>query len=296
VEEAITKAEALVEAHEYIRRFDGKVVVVKVGGSIMNNSDALQNLIEDVCFMDAVGIRPIVIHGGGNGITKAMEAAGLEVQFVQGRRYTDERALSIAEQVLVKQINEPIVARMKQLGSKAMGLHSLASCVVFAKRFFLELPSQQDQPGRKVDLGFVGEIDWVNADLLNALLDAGCVPVIAPIGRDAAGGKLNINADLVAGYVAAAIRAEKLILVSDTHGIRTSENNDSLATHLTKPQIQQLVDKGVIVAGMLPKVEASFKALEAGVAKVHIVDGRIRHSLMLEIYTQQGIGTEIVLS
>ncbi len=298
MEEAIHKAAALVEAHEYVRRFDGKAVVVKVGGSVMNEPTALFSLIEDICFMDAVGMRPVIVHGGGSNVTQAMQEAGLEAQFVQGRRYTDERTLSIAEQVLVNQVNQSIVDQINKRGPHAMGLHSLASCVVFAHRVFLELPptSGGQGQGRKVDLGFVGEVDWINADVLSALLDAGCLPVIAPIGRDAAGGKLNINADLVAGHVAAALRAEKLVLVSDTHGIRTSQDPDSLASHLTKQQIQQLVDKGVVVAGMLPKVEASFIALEAGVPKVHIIDGRIRHSLMLEIYTQKGIGTEIVLS
>lgn len=298
VEEAISKAKALVEAHKYIRRFDGKTVVVKVGGSIMDDQAALHSLIEDVCFMDAVGIRPLIVHGGGSGITEAMNTAGLEAQFVQGRRYTDERTLAIAEQVLVRQINQSMVQQVNQFGSKAVGLHSLASCVVFGKRLFLDLPPEDGQsgPSRKVDLGFVGEIDWINAHVLNALLDAGCIPVIAPIGRDASGGKLNINADSVAGHVAAAIQAEKLVLVSDTHGIRTSEDSDSLANHLTRVQIQNLVDQGVIVAGMLPKVEASFIALEAGVPKVHIVDGRISHSLMLEVYTREGIGTEIVLA
>ena len=296
--DAITKAAALVEAHEYIRRFDGKAVVVKVGGSIMDQPKSLHSLIQDVCFMDAVGMRPVIVHGGGKKITHAMEAAGLEAQFVQGRRYTDERTLAIVEHVLVNEINADIVSQINKLGPRAMGLHSLASCVVFAKRLFLEPPADSSDggAGRKIDLGFVGDVDWINADLINALLEADHVPVIAPVGRDAAGGKLNVNADLVASYVAAAIHAEKLVLVSDTHGIRTSTDPDSLASHLTEQQIKQLVDQGVVTAGMLPKVEASFVALEAGVTKVHIIDGRIPHSLMLEVYTQKGLGTEIVLS
>ena len=295
--DAISKAAALVEAYEYIRRFEGKTVVVKVGGSIMDDPQVLQSLIQDVCFMDAVGMHPVVVHGGGNGITAAMQAAGLEAQFVQGRRYTDERALAIVEHVLVDDINSPIVAQINQLGSRAMGLHSLASCVVFAKRMFLEAPpdAQGNGGGRKIDLGYVGDVERVNAELLKALIEAGTIPVIAPVARDPSGGKLNVNADLVAGHVAAAICAEKLVLVSDTHGIRTSPDLDSLATHLTKGQIQTLVDQGVITAGMLPKVESSIVALEAGVSKAHIIDGRIPHSLMLEVYTQQGVGTEIVL-
>lgn len=301
MDEAISKAAALVEAHQYIRRFDGKVVVVKVGGSIMDQPQVLRSLIEDVCFMDAVGIHPVIVHGGGNNITQAMQAAGLEAHFVQGRRYTDERTLAIAEHVLVNEINKSIIDQINELGPKAMGLHSLASCVVFAKKMFLDAPGDgnggagKNGGGRKIDIGMVGDVAWVNGPLLNSLVAAQCVPVVAPIARDAAGGKLNVNADLVAGHVAAAMKAEKLVLVSDTHGIRTSDSADSYASHLTKSQIDQLIQWGVITAGMLPKVEACFVALEAGVPKTHIIDGRIPHSLMLEIYTEKGIGTEIVL-
>ncbi len=295
MQQAISKAAGLVEAYEYIRSFEGKTVVVKVGGSIMDDPATLASLIQDVCFMDAVGMKPIVVHGGGKRITDSMRDAGLEAQFVQGRRYTDERTLAIAEHVLVGEINQAIVDQINALGPQAMGLHSLGSCAVFAKRLFLQPDADTPDRSRKVDLGFVGEVDWVNADLIKALVEAGYIPVIAPVARDAGGGKLNVNADSVAGHVAAAIRAEKLVLVSDTHGIRTSNNPDSLASHLTRQQIQSLIDTGVIAAGMLPKVEASLTALEGGVKKAHIVDGRIPHSLMLEIYTQEGIGTEIVL-
>jgi len=289
MQDAINKAAALVEAHEYIRRFEGKIVVVKVGGSIMDEPAQLTSLIMDVCFMDAVGMRPVIVHGGGKSITEAMKKAGLEAQFVQGRRYTDERTLAIAEHVLVNEVNRDIVNEIKRLEHKAMGLHTLGSGVVFGKRLFLE------NEGRKIDIGFVGEVESVNADLIKALLEADYIPVIAPIARDASGGKLNINADSAAGHIAAALKAEKLVLVSDTHGIRTSEKAESFASTLTKGEIEGLVRSGVITAGMLPKVEASITALEGGVPKAHIIDGRIPHSLMLEIYTKSGVGTEIVL-
>lgn len=288
--DAIAKAAALVEAHEYIRRFEKKVMVVKIGGSIMDDPATLDSLIHDVCFMDAVGMRPILVHGGGKGITGAMKQAGLEAQFVQGRRYTDERTLAIVEHVLIKQINDKIVDRMRQLEHKAMGLHTLGSGVVFGKRMYLN-----GDGGRRIDIGYVGDVDSINADLIQALLEAEHIPVIAPVARDAAGGKLNINADSVAGHVAAAVRAEKLVLVSDTHGIRTSEDVSSLASSLTRKQIESLIDRGVITAGMLPKVEASFTALAGGVNKCHIIDGRIPHSLLLEVYTAEGIGTELTL-
>lgn len=313
MQDAILKADALIEAHEYIRRFDGSTVVVKVGGSIMDDPATLRSLIEDICFMHAVGIRPVLVHGGGKGITAAMNRAGLEAQFVQGRRYTDERTLAIVEHVLVNEINESLVSTIRELGPRPMGLHSLASCVVFAKRLYLEAPATESGQAeavadqgraansaspaahRKIDLGHIGDVEWINAELIRALVKAGCIPVIAPVGRDRSGGKLNVNADSVAGHVAAAVQAEKLVLVSDTHGIRTSEDADSFAPHLTREQIQGLIDTGVVTAGMLPKVEACLTALEAGVRKAHIVDGRVPHSLMLEIYTQEGIGTEIVL-
>lgn len=291
MEQAIAKAEALIEAHQYIRRFSGKVVVIKVGGSIMNAPQALESLIADVCFLAEVGMRPVLVHGGGKRITEAMQTAGLEAQFVQGRRYTDERTLGIAEHVLVNEVNKTITALIDAQGRKAMGLHSLGSCVIFGTRLFLD-----DGDGRRqVDVGLVGEVQWVNADLLQALIAAEVLPVIAPIARDRAGGKLNINADSVAGHVAAALKAEKLVLVSDTHGVRTGADGDQTASSLTKAQIEELVRTGVINAGMLPKVEASITALEGQVAKAHIIDGRVPHALLLEIYTNSGIGTEIVL-
>jgi len=186
-------------------------------------------------------MHPVVIHGGGKSINEAMKKAGLEAQFVQGRRYTDERTLHIAEHVLVNEVNKAIVDEISRLEHKAMPLHSLSSCVVFGKRLFLE--GQGDAKGRKIDIGMVGEVEWVNAAMIKALVEAEFIPVIAPIARDAAGGKLNINADTVAGHVAAKIKAEKLILVSDTPGIRTGPEADSYASHVTREQIDKAIAK-----------------------------------------------------
>ena len=289
-QEAITKAAALVEAQRYIQKFAGKTVVVKVGGSIMDQPDDLRAVINDICFMASVGMRPIIVHGGGKGITAAMQKAGLEAHFVQGRRYTDERTLAIAEHVLTQDINTDIQSMISDRGLQPMGLHSLSSCAVIAKRLYL-----QGEDDRKIDIGFVGEVEWVNGELLNALTLSNVIPVIAPIARDRAGGKLNVNADSIAGHVAAATQAEKLVLISDTHGIRTSAESNKLARHLTKAEIENLIHTGIITAGMLPKVESSFIALAGGVKKAHIVDGRIKHAALLEVYTDTGIGTEIVL-
>lgn len=293
MQEAIAKAQALVEAHQYIRRFENKLIVVKIGGSIMDDPENLRTIVQDVCFMDAVGMRPVLVHGGGKSITEAMKSAGLEAQFVHGRRYTDERTLAIAEHELVK-INRGIVEQIDAFEHKGVGLNSLASNVIFAKRLFLSDPSGKSE--RRIDIGYVGEIESINAPLIKALAEGEYIPVIAPIAGDAAGNKLNCNADSVAGHVAGAIRAEKLILVSDTHGIRTkADDPSSLASSLTKSQIEELIKSSIITAGMLPKVEASLIALECGVTKAHIIDGRIPHSLLLEIYTEAGIGTEITL-
>ena len=290
MEEAIAKAAALIEAMEYIRKFRNKVVVIKLGGSILDDEALQRKLLTDVVFMQTVGMQPIIVHGGGKAITRAMEQAGLEAVWVQGRRYTDEPTLAIVEHVLVHKTNTPICKTLAELGANPMGLHSLSSCVLSAEP--LRLPNGQ---GRKIDLGLVGNITEVNADLLRTLCSAGTIPVIAPVARDRAGGKLNCNADSAAGKVAAAINAEKLVVLSDTHGIlRDVKDPTSWISSVDEADIKTMIEKGIINAGMMPKVESCLIALEGGVKKAHIIDGRIEHSLLLEIYTEKGIGTQIV--
>jgi acetylglutamate kinase len=290
VEEAIAKAGALIEAMSYIRRFRGRIVVVKLGGSVLDNTGLQKKLLTDVAFMATVGIQPIIVHGGGKAITKAMNEAGLEPVWVQGRRYTDERTLTIAEHTLVHKINTPICKTLTELGCRPMGLHSLSSCVLFAEPLRLA-----GENGRKLDLGLVGQIVEVNGQLLKTLCVDGTISVIASVAKDKAGGKLNVNADSAAGEVAAAVQAEKLVVVSDTHGIRRNiDDPDSWVSSLNEEQIKEMIDSGIITDAMLPKVEACLTALEAGVKKAHIIDGRIAHSLLLEIYTDKGIGTQII--
>jgi len=220
-----------------------------------------------------------------------METAGLVPQMVMGRRYTDERTIAIAEHVLCNQINKFIVNFIQSQGCEAMGLHSLSSVVLFAEKTYLNSPD-----GRRIDLGLVGEVKTVNDRLLHLLVQADSIPVIATIARDTAGGRLNINADTAAGAVAAAMKAEKLVIVSDTHGIRSDPKDpETRVPSLTLSQINEMIKSGVISSGMLPKVEACVTALQAGVTKAHIIDGRMPHSLLLEIYTEAGIGTEITL-
>ena len=285
------KAGALIEALSYIQRFNEKIVVVKLGGSFMDNDDEFRKVLTDVVFMQAVGMRPIVVHGGGKAITDAMKKAGLQAQFVQGRRYTDQRTLAIAEHVLCNDINGFIVSTINVLGGKAMPLTSLTSTALFAEKMFLA-----GEDGDKLDIGQVGQVTWVNGPLLLALCEADFIPVIAPIARDAAGEKLNVNADTAAGHVAAMTKAEKMVLVSDTHGIREKKDDPgSLLRSITKGQIQELIQRKEIGEGMLPKVESCIIALDGGVKKAHIIDGRFPHSLLLEIYSDSGVGTEILL-
>jgi acetylglutamate kinase len=290
MEEAIAKAGALIEAMEYIRRFRGRMVVVKLGGSVLDDTSLQSKLVADVAFMATVGMRPIVVHGGGKAITRAMNEAGLEPFWVQGRRYTDERTLTIAEHTLVHKINTPICEMLTELGCEPMGLHSLGSCALFAETLRLD-----GEDGRKLDIGRVGKVVDVNAKLLIKLCADGTVPVIASVAKDKAGGKLNVNADSAAGMVAAAVGAEKFVVVSDTHGIRTDVNDpDSWVSSLNEAQIKEMIDAGIITDAMFPKVEACITALDGGVRKAHIIDGRIAHSLLLEIYTDKGVGTQIL--
>jgi len=290
MEEAIAKAGALIEAMEYIRQFRNKIVVVKLGGSVLYDNGLQKKLLTDIAFMATVGMQPIIVHGGGKAITKAMKEAGLEAVWVQGLRYTDERTLTIAEHTLVHKVNTPICETLAELGCKPMGLHSLSSCVLFAEPLRLA-----GKDGRKVDLGLVGQVIEVNGNLLKTLCADGTIPVIASVAKDKTGGKLNVNADSAVGKVAAAVQAEKLVVVSDTHGIRTDlEDPESWVSSLDEAQIKDMIDSGVISGAMLPKVKACLTALVAGVKKAHIIDGRIAHSLLLEIYTDKGIGTQIV--
>jgi len=290
LKEAIDKAKALIEALGYIRQFRGKIVVVKLGGSLIDQDPSQRDLLTDVVFMATVGMQPILVHGGGKSISAAMQKAGIEPQFVQGQRYTDERTLTIAEHVLVNEINTPIVDTINGLGVHAMGLHSLSSCVLYGQQ--TRLPGSQ---GRQVDIGLVGEITGVNTHLLRILCQAGTIPVIAPIAIDRSGQKLNVNADIVAGTVAAELKADKLVMMSDTHGIFGDlENQQSHISRLNAQEVEQYKNDGTISGGMLPKVNACLKALHAGVGRTHIIDGGYAHALLLEIYTEMGIGTLIV--
>jgi acetylglutamate kinase len=291
-EDAIRKADALIEALGYIRKFHGRFTVIKLGGSVMEEPEALRALLVDVVFMQTVGMRPVVVHGGGKAITHAMEQAGLEARFVQGRRYTDEATLAIVARVLAEEINADIVGHIVKFGGRATGLHHKTSLCLFGRRLALS-----DGRGDDIDLGRVGEVTQVDTPPIEDLCIAGIVPVLPSLAGDLAeeGQLLNVNADTAAAAVARALQAEKLVFLTDTPGILRDRNEPgSLIRGLNPDDCQELIKGGVIDKGMIPKVEAALDSLEAGVRKVHIIDGRLRHSLLLEMYTDVGIGTEIV--
>ncbi len=298
MDDAIRKAGVLVEALPYIRQFRDKLVVIKIGGSYMENERALTDTLEDIAFMEAVGMRPIVVHGGGKAITRAMERAGLAARFVQGRRYTDEATLAIVAAVLVDEINDDIVRRIEELGGRAAGLHHQTSQCLFGQQTFLNGPS-----GERLDLGRVGEVTRVDERLIRNLSEAGVVPVIPCLAIDETFRTnppevehlLNVNADTAAAAVACQLEVEKLVVLTDTTGIWLNRSDpNSKAASLTVAECRSLIANGVVDAGMIPKVEACFTALAAGVRKTHIIDGRVPHSLLLEIFTDKGVGTEIV--
>jgi acetylglutamate kinase len=291
MDDAIRKAEALIEACSYIRTFRDRLTVIKLGGSAMENTEALAATLEDVVFMETAGMRPLLVHGGGKAIDRAMADAGLRPTKVQGRRATDAATLAIVGRVLRDEINADLVMRIRALGGRAIGMHSGALQCLFGEK--LMLPGDD---GRPIDLGFVGKVTRVDCSLLEALCAGGVVPVIPSLAIDATGNWLNVNADTAAAAVASNLKAEKLVFLSDTPGIlHDRDDPDSLLTTLDATRCAQLIQEGIIDGGMIPKIEACLDSLRAGVRKTHMIDGRLRHSLLLEIYTHSGVGTEITL-
>ena len=295
VQDAIEKADLLIEAMGWIRQFRDKITVIKLGGSVMEDPEALRHLLVDIVFMETVGMRPLVVHGGGAAISRAMAEAKIEPRFIQGRRYTDDATLAIVERVLAGEINESIAASIEELGGRAMPLNFAGgqnNNVLFGERLTLD-----GEDGRPVDLGHVGRVTRVDRDAIENLCYAGQVPVIPSMCETESGEKLNVNADTAATAVAQALGAEKLVFLSDVNGVRRDKNDpDTLIHSLTEIEARRLIADRAIEAGMIPKVEGCLETLKKGVRKIHIIDGRIRHSLMLEIYTNKGIGTEIIAS
>ncbi|GIW81252.1 MAG: acetylglutamate kinase [Gemmatales bacterium] len=290
MDDAIRKAETLIEALSYIRNFRDKRTLIKLGGSAMEDAAALRATLQDVVFMETVGMRPILVHGGGKAIDRAMAEAGLKPEKVLGRRRTDDATLKIVVDVLVNQINASIVRQIRDHGGRAVGL-----CNGTLKSLFGEKLILHDESGRPVDLGRVGRITSVDSALIEDLCAAGVVPVIPSLAVDADGEWLNVNADSAAAAVACHLRAEKLVFLTDTPGILLEPGNEaSLVSSLDASECPKLIRQGIITGGMIPKVEACLESLQAGVRKTHVIDGRLKHSLLLEIYTDRGVGTQIV--
>ena len=281
----------LIEALGWIRQFRDKVVVIKLGGSIMQDESALRHVLVDIVFMETVGMRPVVVHGGGTAISRAMSAAGVEARFVQGRRYTDSRTLEIVERVLAGEVNQRVADQIEEYGGRAMNLNFNTTNVLFGEPLRL-----RDDQGELLDLGYVGQVTRVDRQVIENLCYAGQVPVIPSMCWDAENQqKLNVNADTAAEAVAEGLGAEKLVFLSDVNGVRQNKDDaTTLIDSLTSRQARELIEDGVIDTGMIPKVEACLKIIERGVGKVHIIDGRLRHSLLLEIYTNTGVGTQII--
>jgi len=290
LQKAIEKADVLIEALRWIRTFRGKITVIKLGGSVMEDERSMGHLLLDILFMETVGMQPVIVHGGGAAISRAMKEAGIQPRFVQGRRYTDEETVKIVEQVLAYEINEKLAKGIEELGGRAQAMNFRTKNVLFGQKLVLT-----DESGSTIDLGLVGEVTRVDSDTIIDLCARGVVPVIPSMCLSDDGTKLNVNADTAATAVARAVRAEKLVFLSDVNGVRLRKDDpDSLIHSLTAEQARDLIRQGVIDAGMIPKVEACLETLKHGVNKIHIIDGRLRHSLLLEVYTTKGVGTEIV--
>jgi len=287
----IEKANILIESLPFIRNFYGKTFVIKYGGAAQTDGVLKDSFARDVALLNFIGIRPVIVHGGGPRISEIMKKMGKEPTFVQGQRVTDRETMDIVEMVLGGLINKEIVALINSQGGKAVGLSGKDGGLIRAKKKLLR-KSALGGDEAAIDIGLVGEVEAVDPSLLNSLEKEGFIPVISPIGAGSGGETFNINADYVASSLATALKAEKLILLTDVPGI--SDKRGSVITTLRKKEVKKLMDEGTVSGGMIPKVQACTQALAAGVRKTHIVDGRVPHCLLLEIFTREGIGTEIV--
>jgi acetylglutamate kinase len=293
------KEEVLIEALPYIRKFYGSSMVIKMGGHALVDERVMDSITQDIVLLRFVGIYPVIVHGGGREITKLMEKMGKKPEFVAGLRITDDETLEIVRMVLVGNVNQKIVSLVGKHGGKGIGLSGNDGKLVVARKKSKQKVAAEGEEGGKeveieVDLGWVGEIERINPEIINITCDRGYIPVISPIAVDKAGNGLNVNADIVAGNIAAAIKAKKMILLTDVPGILTNPDDPStLISKVTAAKIKEMLIEKIIVEGMIPKVEASFTAASAGVTS-HIIDGCKPHSILLELFTDEGIGTMIV--
>ena len=289
MKKVIAKAEVLVEALPYIQEFRGAIIVVKFGGSAMEERRNFESILTDVTFMECVGMLPVIVHGGGKAISRAMTEAGLAPKFVKGLRVTDEATIRVVEEVITHKVNKGICAALETHGARARRIDGDTV-------FQVEKRTAVDEAtGETLDWGYVGEIKHVDVEPVRAFVAAGLIPVVTPLGRGPDGKIYNLNADDAAAAMARALKARKLAFLSDVPGLLRDRNDDtSLLSTLHIREVEELIRSGVIDGGMLPKVKSCVEALEAGVKKIHIIDGRLPHSLLLEIFTDKGVGTEII--
>ena len=288
-EEALNVANVLTEALPYIRRFIGKTIVVKYGGNAMVDDALTQGFAQDIVLMKLVGMNPVVVHGGGPQIGSLLEKLGIQSEFIAGMRVTDAATMDVVEMVLGGTVNKAIVSLLNQAGGKAIGITGKDGGLIHARKMLMK-----DANGKALDIGFVGEVERINRDVVDTLVNSDFIPVIAPVGVGADGQSYNINADLVAGKVAEALHAEKLVLLTNVAGLQDKSGN--VLTGLSTKQVDGLIADGTIYGGMLPKIQCALDAVKGGVTSSHIIDGRVEHAVLLEIFTDSGVGTLITNS
>jgi acetylglutamate kinase len=286
------RAKVLIEALPYIRRFSNAIIVVKYGGHAMVDETLKKNFALDMILMKYVGLNPVVVHGGGPQIGTFLKRLSIESEFVDGMRVTDKQTMDVVEMVLVGKVNKEIVALINRNGGRSVGLSGKDGKLVTAKKMKYFKKRGNDQPPEIIDIGMVGEVTSVNNEILKSLMEGRFIPVIAPVGAGNKGETYNINADHVAGHVASSLKARKLILLTDTEGVLDKEGK--LLSTIKVGEVQRLIEDGTIRGGMIPKVHCCVEALKKGVKKAHIIDGRKKHAMLLEIFTKVGVGTEIV--
>ena len=290
MQKLIEKAKTLMEALPYIRRFSGKTIVIKYGGHAMADEALKKSFALDVILLKYIGINPVIVHGGGPQINETLKRYGIVSEFVKGMRVTDAATMSVVEMVLTGQVNKEVVGYISQHGGRAVGLSGKDGGLLLCRKMLQEM-KHEDGTAEMLDIGFVGDVIKVDTAILETLENGGFIPIIAPIGVGSAGESYNINADLVAGRVAEALAAEKLILLTDVAGVKDREGN--LLSSIDLSEVSALIDNGSITGGMIPKVTCCVDALQDGVKKAHIIDGRVEHAILLEIFTDVGVGTEI---
>jgi acetylglutamate kinase len=291
MEELIRKANVLMEALPYIRRFAETTIVIKYGGNAMVEERLKESFAKDIILMKYIGLNPVVVHGGGPQIGSVMEKMGLEARFVRGMRVTDQATMNVVEMVLGGMVNKEIVANINRHGGRAVGLTGKDGALIRARKMEMKTINPETLTPEIIDIGLVGEVESVQPEIIRALEQNNFIPVIAPVGVGEGGESYNINADLVAGHVAAALKAEKLILLTDIEGVKNKAGE--LISTIDIGDIQGLIDDETISGGMIPKVSCCLDAVNAGVHKAHIIDGRVEHACLLEIFTDKGIGTAV---